>query len=50
MTLYGWIILALSVGGTTGSLLWCFARVIREHKKVDRLHAPTDLDPRKTDR
>jgi hypothetical protein len=48
MTLYGWIILILSVGGTTGCLIGCFLRVIREHNKADRIHAPTDLDPRKT--
>ena len=49
MSLYGWIILALSVGGTTGALVWCFARVLRNLEKTDRLHAPTDLDPTKTD-
>jgi endo-1,4-beta-mannosidase len=49
MSLYGWIILALSVGGTTGSLVWCFARVLRNLEKTDRLHAPADLDPTKTD-
>ena len=49
MSLYGWIILALSVGGPTGSLVWCFARVLQNRGKVDRLHAPTDLDPTKTD-
>ena len=50
MSLYGWTILALSVGFTTGSLIWCLARVLKNHSKQDRLHAPTDLDPRETDR
>ena len=49
MSLYGWIILILSVGGTTSCLIGCFLRVIREHKKTDRNHSPADLDPRKTD-
>lgn len=49
MSLYGWIVLTLSVGGTTGSLIWCFARVIRNLKKTDRLHATTDLDPHNVD-
>jgi len=50
VSLYGWTILILSVGFTTGSLIWCLARVLKNHGKQDRLHAPTDLDPRETDR
>jgi hypothetical protein len=50
MSLYGWILLILSVGFTTGSLVWCLARVLRNPGKQDRLHATSDLDPRKTDR
>ena len=50
MTLYGWTILTLSVGGTMGCLIGCFLRVIREHKKADCIHAPSDLDPKKIDR
>jgi hypothetical protein len=50
MSLYGWILLILSVGFTTGSLVWCLARVLRNHGKQDRLHATSDLDPRDTDR
>jgi hypothetical protein len=49
MSLYGWIILALSVGGTTGSLIWCLVRVLKNHRQQDRLHATSDLDPRATD-
>ncbi len=49
MSLYGWIVLVLSVGGTTGSLIWCFNRVIRNLGKTDRLHATTDLDPQDAD-
>ena len=50
MSLYGWILLTLSVSFTTGSLIWCLARVLKNHGKKDRLHATTDLDPRETDR
>lgn len=49
MSLSGWFLLFLSVGGTTGFLLWCFLRVLRHHKKAHHLHAPTDLDPRDVD-
>jgi cytochrome P450 len=50
MSLYGWIILVASVGGTTGFLVWCLARVLRNHGKQDSLRATADLDPRETDR
>ena len=49
MSLYGWAILFLSVGGTTGTLIWCLARVLRNHGKQDRLRGTSDLDPRETD-
>ena len=50
MSLYGWTLLIVSVGFTTGSLVWCLARVLRNHGKQDRLHATSDLDPRETER
>ena len=50
MSLYGWAILLLSVGGTTGSLVWCLTRVLRNHGKQDHLRATSDLDPRDPDR
>jgi hypothetical protein len=50
MSLYGWMILILSVGGTSGFLVWCLARVLRNQANQDRLHGPADLDPRDTDR
>ena len=45
MSLYGWIILVLSVGGITGSLIWCLARVLRNQGQQDRLRSTADLDP-----
>ena len=50
MSLYGWSILLLSVGGTTGFLIWCLLRVLRNSGHADRLHATSDLDPRESDR
>ena len=50
MSLYGWTILILCVGFTTGSLVWCLARVLRNQGKQNRLRATPDLDPRETDR
>ncbi len=50
MSLYGWTILILSVGFTTGSLLWCLARVLKNRRSQNRLRATSDLDPRDTDR
>lgn len=50
MSFYGWTILLLSVATTTGSLVWCLARVLKNHGRQNRLHAPSDLDPRDTDR
>jgi hypothetical protein len=50
MSLYGWMILVISVGGTTGFLVWCLARVLRNQGKQSRLRATSDLDPRQSDR
>ena len=50
MSLYGWVLLVVCVGGTTGFLVWCLARVLRNQGNKDRLRATTDLDPRDTDR
>jgi len=50
MSLYGWVILVISVGGTTGFLVWCLARVLRNQGQQDRLRSTADLDPRNTDR
>ena len=50
MSFYGWTILILSVGSTTGFLIWCLARVLRNQAKQDRLHGTSDLNPPDTDR
>ena len=50
MSPYGWILLLLSVGGTTGFLIWCLARVLKNQGQQDRLRSTADLDPGDTDR
>jgi hypothetical protein len=50
MSPYGWITLVLCVTFTTGSLVWCFLRVVHHHGRTDKLHSPTDLDLLKSDR
>ena len=50
MSPYGWILLLLSVGGTTGFLIWCLARVLKNHGQQNRLRSPADLTPGDPDR
>ncbi|MEX1045775.1 MAG: hypothetical protein WEC73_06565 [Chthoniobacterales bacterium] len=44
MTTSGWIIMALSVGGTSGLFLWCIARVLRRPDKTEKLHGVLDTE------
>ena len=44
MTTSGWIIMLLSVGGTTLFFLWCIARVLRPPDKTDKLHGVLDTE------
>jgi hypothetical protein len=44
MTTSGWIIMLLSVGGTTGFFVWCIARVLRPPGKTDKLHGVLDTE------
>ncbi len=44
MTLSGWIIMLLSVGGTSGFFIWCIARVLRPPDKTDKLHGVLDTE------
>lgn len=40
----GWIIMLLSVGGTTGFFLWCIRRVMREPRPSETLHSPATME------
>lgn len=44
MTLGGWIVMLLSVGGTTVFFVWCIARVLRPPGKTDKLHGVLDTE------
>jgi hypothetical protein len=44
MTTSGWIIMLLSVGGTSGFFIWCIARVLRAPDKTDKLHGVLDTE------
>ncbi|HEY5792439.1 MAG TPA: hypothetical protein VIS74_04020 [Chthoniobacterales bacterium] len=43
MTLGGWIIMLLSVGGTTGWAIWCVCRVLSKPKSAGKLHGQMDI-------
>lgn len=42
MTLGGWIVMLLSVGGTTFFFLWCISRVLRPPDKTKKMHGVLD--------
>ena len=44
MTLGGWVIMTLSVGGMTGLLAWCIARVLSKPTVAKKLHSQADID------
>ena len=49
MTLGGWLIMLMSVGGTTGLLAWCIHRVLNAPDATKKLHTPADIDTHDTD-
>lgn len=44
MTLGGWIVMLLSVGGTTLFFLWCISRVLRPPDKTNKMHGVLDTE------
>jgi len=44
MTVIGWIIMLLSVGGTSGFFFWCIRRVLRLPSKTNKLHGVLDTE------
>ena len=44
MTLGGWFVMLLSVGGMTGLLVWCIHKVITTPGSTERLHSQADLE------
>lgn len=44
MTLSGWIVMLLSVGGTTTFFAWCIRRVLREPSSAEKMHGVLDTE------
>ena len=44
MTTGGWIIMLLSVGGTTGFFVWCIARVLGPPDRTDKVRGVLDTE------
>ncbi len=44
MTLGGWVIMGLAVGGMTGLLAWCIRRVLRAPQASQKLHSQADIN------
>lgn len=44
MTPDGWLIMLLSVGGTTGFFAWCVWRVLRPPDRTGKLHGVLDTE------
>ncbi len=44
MTLGGWIVMCLSVGGVTLFLGWCIYRVVATPGAVEHLHSQADIE------
>ncbi len=46
MTLAGWFVMILAIGGMTGLLSWCIYKVLSTPESTEHLHAPLDIDTR----
>jgi|DewCreStandDraft_5_1066085.scaffolds.fasta_scaffold20860_2 hypothetical protein len=44
MTLGGWIVMCLSVGGVTLFLGWCIRKVFATPGAVERIHSQADIE------
>ncbi len=44
MTLGGWIIMVLSVGGMTSLLAWCIYKVVTTPGATEHLHSQADIE------
>jgi hypothetical protein len=45
MTVSGWIIMLLSVGGVTALFAWTLYQVLASGPAVEKLHGIDDIDP-----
>jgi hypothetical protein len=44
MTLGGWTIMLVFVGGVTGLTLWCIYKVMSTPGSTDRIHSQADIE------
>ena len=44
MSFDGWIVMLLSVGGTTVFFFWCIRRVLRPPDKTSKMHGVLDTE------
>jgi hypothetical protein len=44
MTLGGWIVMLLSVGGVTGLTAWCVYKVLTTPGSTEHLHRQVDIE------
>ena len=45
MTLGGWIVMILSVGGVTGLFLWCIYKVVTVPGATEHLRSEVNIEP-----
>ena len=45
MTLGGWIVMALSVGGVSALLAWCVYKVVAAPGSSTNLHSQAEIEP-----
>ncbi len=43
MTLGGWVVMCIAVGGMTGLLGWCIYRVVATPESTKHLHTQADI-------
>jgi transcription initiation factor TFIID subunit TAF12 len=44
MTRWGWLLMGVSVGGTTGLFVWCLWRVLRTPESREKVHGVLDTE------
>ena len=44
MSLGGWLVMILSVGGTTAFFFWCIRRVLRPPDSTGKMHGVLDTE------
>ena len=45
MTLGGWIVMIVAVGGVVGFFAWCMTKVLTTRESSEHIHSPVDIDP-----